>query len=119
MPSRRTRPSRLTLLTLLTPFAGRAMAATATCGLSPNGALRPHLRQPIHIHGGALTFGLGLEGREQLDGPCEITLDRGCRGSVVETPDFRKGIHRVLSFQASAISQSARIGLMSLPDADR
>ena len=95
------------------------MAATMTRGSSPNGPLRPHLRQPIHIHGGALTFGLRLEGLEQLDGPCEITLDRGCRGSVVETPDFRKGIHRALSFQPSAINHSAGVGLMFLPDADR
>ena len=88
-----TQLTRLTMLTMLTMLSGRAMATTMTLGLSPNGPLRPHLRQPIHIHGGALTFGLGLEGLEQLDGPCEITLDRGCRGSVVETPDFRKGIH--------------------------
>ena len=93
MPTRSTMLTMLTTLTMLATLSGRAIAATMTLGLSPNGPLRPHLRQPIHIHGGALTFGLGLEGLEQLDGPCEITLDRGCRGSVVEMPDFRKGIH--------------------------
>ena len=93
MASMLTMSIQLTRLTRLTMLSGRAMATTMTLGLSPYGPLRPHLRQPIHIHGGALTFGLGLEGLEQLDGPCEITLDRGCRGSVVETPDFRKGIH--------------------------
>ena len=93
MASMLTMSTQLTRLTMLTMLSGRAMAAAMTLGLSPDGPLRPHLRQPIHIHGGALTFGLGPEGLEQLDGPCEITLDRGCRGSVVETPDFRKGIH--------------------------
>lgn len=88
-----TMSTQLTRLTRLTMLSGWALAATMTLGLSPNGPLRPHLRQPIHIHGGALTFGLGRERLEQLDGPCEITLDRGCRGSVIETPDFRKGIH--------------------------
>lgn len=81
------------MLTTLTMLGGRARGATMTLGLSPNGPLRPHLRQPIHIHGDTLTFGLGLEGLEQLDGACEITLDRGCRGLVVETPNFREGIH--------------------------
>ncbi len=59
-----TRSTMLTVLTRLTRLSGRAIAATMTLGLSPNGPLRPHLRQPIHIHGGALTFGLGLEGFE-------------------------------------------------------
>lgn len=93
MASMLTMSTQLTRLTRLTMLSGWALAATMTLGLSPNGPLRPHLRQPIHIHGGALTFGLGRERLEQLDGPCEITLDRGCRGSVIETPDFRKGIH--------------------------
>lgn len=93
MASMLTMSTQLTRLTRLTMLSGWALAATMTLGLSPNGPLRPHLRQPIHIHGGALTFGLGRERLEQLDGPCEIILDRGCRGSVIETPDFRKGIH--------------------------
>ena len=81
---------------------------SSTLSPTPPGPLRSHLRKPVHVDGGALTFVFGLHGLEQVDGQSEIALNRRWRRSVIEPPDVCNLIHEhVRSAERSAISVQA------------
>ena len=83
--------------------------------------LRPHLRQPVHVDGGALALfvvGIDLSSSRRARGRL---LNRRLRGVVVELLDLRERVHgrlRQLSSHAEARRASSEKGSTVAPPAD-